>query len=166
MERLGQCRGGEVSRLLVGGSMVPVAVAVPNVADGPSTLSARVARPARVAVLLVLISCAAVGAWAIAEPTTTPSHQTARSARGWQALPVSAQSAVSAALGAQTGAFAVRRVGGGLQASNPAQRLRSSFGPAGVTIRSGATSVVFRTSAVGVGGALRPVGLVAPAADA
>ncbi len=146
--------------------MVPVAVAVPNVADGPSTLSARVARPARVAVLLVLISCAAVGAWAIAEPTTTPSHQTARSARGWQALPVSAQSAVSAALGAQTGAFAVRRVGGGLQASNPAQRLRSSFGPAGVTIRSGATSVVFRTSAVGVGGALRPVGLVAPAADA
>jgi hypothetical protein len=51
---------------------------------------------------------------------------------------------------------------GGFSAANPAQRLSTSFGRSGVSIRSGSTRVGLRLSAVGNRASLSAVGAVAP----
>ena len=80
---------------------------------------------------------------------------------GLASLPVAAQ-AVSAALGADEGAYRVR----GLQAVNPAQRLGMAFTRRGVTIASGGARLGVTLSGYGYAGALQPLRSVAPRASA
>jgi hypothetical protein len=85
---------------------------------------------------------------------------------GLLSLPVAAQAPVSAALGAEGQAYRVSRLGGEFTASNPAQRLSTSFTRSGVSVRSGITEVGLSLLAVGYGSALAPLAQVAPSANA
>jgi len=87
-------------------------------------------------------------------------------AAGLSALPVGAQGAVSAALGARSPVYRVAVSGSGFQADNPAQRLHERFGDAGVTVGSGALDERLRLSAVGYGSALENVGAMRASAHA
>jgi RHS repeat-associated protein len=82
----------------------------------------------------------------------------ARLHRGLSSLPLVARGVVSAALGGDSRAYRVSRLGGGYQAANPAQRLRVRFDRAGVRVQSGKAQLGLRLGAVGYGASL-----VAPA---
>ena len=75
---------------------------------------------------------------------------------------MAARAPVSQAIGSSQPAYRVRTNGSGLTASVGPERLSSSFAPAGVTVRSGQTSVGMRLTGVGYGTALRPVGTAVP----
>ena len=77
-------------------------------------------------------------------------------------LPLAAQGAVSAAVGADSPAYRVTASGAGFEAQNAAQRLHMRFGSPGVQIRSGNTQIGLSLGAVGYGTSLQAVGAVAP----
>ncbi len=75
---------------------------------------------------------------------------------------MAAQGPISAALGRDEGAYRVT----GLQAVNPAQRLRVGFSRRGVTVASGGARLGVTLSGYGYASAVRPLGPVAPRASA
>jgi hypothetical protein len=77
-------------------------------------------------------------------------------------LPVAARGPVATSLGAGNPAYWVRDS----TARNPAQHVRFSFSPSGVTVRSGHGSLRLTPSGFGRAGAIRPLRAVAPVADA
>jgi IPT/TIG domain/FG-GAP repeat len=78
-------------------------------------------------------------------------------------LPLTAQGTVSAALGAADPSYRVSSApGGGLQAFNPAQRLRAQFQATAVRLSSGATRFALSLRGVGRGGALETVAAARP----
>jgi hypothetical protein len=87
-------------------------------------------------------------------PATTPRH-------GLTSLPLAAQGPVSAALGRERPAYLVT----GLEAVNPAQRLRAGFSRAGVRVASGRARFGLTLSAYGHGSALKSVGSALPRAS-
>jgi len=93
----------------------------------------------------------------VALPGATTRRQTA-AGHGLASLPVAAQGPVSAALGRDEQAYRVT----GLQAINPAQRLRARFSPGGVKVESGGAQVSMTLSAYGYASALRSLGAVTP----
>jgi hypothetical protein len=83
---------------------------------------------------------------------------------GLSSLPLAAQGVVSGALGSDSRAYRVSRLGGGYQAVNPAQHLRARFDRAGVRVQSGGAGLGLRLAAVGYGASLATLGSVAPRA--
>ena len=81
-------------------------------------------------------------------------------------LPASAQAPVSAALGADTPAYAAHPAPGGFRSLNPAQRLAESFTASGASISAGHTRVGLSLAAVGYGSSLTAVGPAAPSSRA
>jgi hypothetical protein len=77
-------------------------------------------------------------------------------------LPLAAKGPISAALGRENPAYRVA----GLEAINPAQRLRSSFSRHGVTVTSGKARLGMTLSAYGYASALEPVAPAPPRASA
>jgi FG-GAP repeat protein len=121
----------------------------------------------RVVALLVVVLLAgvvaAVGCVAVllTRPGGAP-RRTARTRSGLTSLPLAAQGPVSAALGREEPAYRVA----GLQAINPAQRLRAGFARAGVTVVSGKARLGMALSAYGYAGAPQPVGSAQPRVSA
>jgi len=112
--------------------------------------------------LAVLIACAP----SVSGTAPPPSARAAHSRRASLSLPAAARGPVSAALGAGLRAYRVLSARGGLTAANPAQRLGASFDAAGVTLRSGSTSVGLRLLGVGSGRSLVALAAAAPSARA
>jgi hypothetical protein len=83
---------------------------------------------------------------------------------GLSSLPMAAEGAVSAALGADSAAYRVTTSGDGFRAQNAAQALHVRFDAAGISIRSGNTQVDLSLRAVGYATALQAVGSVRPSA--
>jgi hypothetical protein len=82
-------------------------------------------------------------------------------------LPLPAQGALSAALGAREPAYRVLRLGGGAPTeANPAQGFSASFTAAGVAVRSRGTEESVSLRAVGFGSSLLDVSRVAPHSSA
>jgi hypothetical protein len=81
---------------------------------------------------------------------------------GLSSLPLTAQRAVSATLGADDGAYSVRALEGELQASAPAQGLSTRFSRSGVLVSSGTTRVGFSLSALGYGSSPQALERVSP----
>ncbi len=81
---------------------------------------------------------------------------------GLAALPLTAQGPVSAALGSANRAYRVTAARDGSAAVSAAQRLSVRFARAGVSLRSGATSVGLSLRAAGYGVSLRALTSVAP----
>ena len=104
------------------------------------------------AVLLVIVVagflCGQVGAGGTAQP---------RSREGLSKLPLAAQGAVSAALGADDPAYRVRNHGNGLYALNPAQHFRVSFTGSGASVQSPRGWLSFTLAGVGYGRLERPL---------
>jgi len=95
--------------------------------------------------------------WHAARPDTAGvgSH------RGLSSLPLAAQGVVSAAVGSESGAYAVHRlvgVGDGYLAVNPSQHLRARFAGPGVVVRSGRIRVGMSLRGVGYGSTQAAVG--------
>jgi hypothetical protein len=75
---------------------------------------------------------------------------------------LAAQGPVSAALGAADRSYLVRGGAAGLSALNAAQRLRVGFDRAGVSVRSGSSTMALGLAAIGYGNRLRAVRPAAP----
>jgi hypothetical protein len=84
---------------------------------------------------------------------------------GLLSLPLAAQGAVSATLGADSAAYRVGASADGFAASSPTQHLSASFGTGGVSVRSGATRVGLSLRGVGYGSSLRAIASVKPLAQ-
>ncbi len=133
----------------------------------------RVARPAlaspvlALATLLSLVLAAALLGLGGARPAalSRPGSGHPR-AGGLASLPLLARGPISAALGAEGGAYRVASSSAGLQAANPAQHLRARFARAGVSVSSGALHERLRLGAIGYGDTLTAVGARAPIARA
>ena len=92
---------------------------------------------------------------AVSHERAGPSHAVALTG-----LPIAAQGAVSATLGAHAPAYRVARSRAGFTATSPAQHLHASFSRAGVTVSSGALKEALSLRAVGYGRSLAAVGAV------
>ncbi len=100
-------------------------------------------------------------------PVSPAAHAHALAARGMAALPAALRGPVSAAMGADDPSyFATSTPAGGLAARTPVQHLSSSFGPAGVTVRSDGARLSLGLRDVGYGGALSAVAPATPRAQA
>src|ERR1700751_4862651 len=91
-------------------------------------------------------------------------HSHRFSQQGLLSLPLSAQGAVSAKLGAHNPAYQVSAMDGALVATNPAEHLRLGFSRSGVTVRSGAAHFALGLRGVGYGTSLQAVEAVNPIA--
>jgi hypothetical protein len=103
-----------------------------------------------------------------ASPTPAVPDHRAASAAGVSALPFSARGPLSGALETSVSAYrvvAARDSAGGLQAANPAQRLKESFSASGVTVSSDKMRLGLNLRAAGYGNSLRPVGRAVPRAE-
>ena len=130
-------------------------------------------RAALTARALVLSLVAALALWEAAgfvqgPRALAPSHRGAATRGGSEkalsSLPLSAQGAISSALGADSAAYRVRASAGRIRADNPAERLHASFSMAGVSVRSGAIAFGLRLLSVGYGTGLHPVAAAPPSA--
>jgi RHS repeat-associated protein len=88
------------------------------------------------------------------------------SGEGLASLPLTAQSQISGALGADDHAYQVSASQGGFQAASPAQSLRARFTRSGILVDSGEARLGLSLRAVGYGGSLVALGDVAPRANA
>ncbi len=128
----------------------------------------RLHRRALLAVVLlsIVVSAALVGGFPAGRSTEPPpSGHALASKDALSSLPLAAQGVASAAVGADIAGYRVGVARAGLQAENPAQRLRLRFGGDGVQIRSGADEVSLSLAGIGYGGSLRPAGAATPAAN-
>ena len=89
------------------------------------------------------------------ERATTTTH-------GLMSLPLSAQGAISTALGREQPGYQLR----GLRGFNPAQHMQLGFSRGGATVYSGRAHLGVTLSAYGYASALRPLGTVSPRASA
>jgi FG-GAP repeat len=131
------------------------------------TLRAAGVRRAAAAAAAALLACSALavivdraGSSGATSPSAVPralGHE-----RGLSSLPAAAQEQASAAIGADSAAYRVRRAPGGFVAYNRAQRLSARFTAQGATLRSGEARVRLSLRAVGYGDSLEAVRAIAP----
>jgi FG-GAP repeat/RTX calcium-binding nonapeptide repeat (4 copies) len=84
---------------------------------------------------------------------------------GSSSLPLSAQAAISSALGRDQKAYHAQARGNGFEAGNPQHALSAAFTPEGVQIQSGAARFRLRFQGHGYGDATAKAGAVAPQAS-
>ncbi len=110
---------------------------------------------AAAALLSVVLAASVYGALSSTGATGRAATTRAFKQGGLLSLPLAARAPVSQAIGSSQPAYRVRTQGSGLTAWSAPEHLSSSFAPAGVTVRSGQTSVGMRLTGVGYGTALR-----------
>jgi trimeric autotransporter adhesin len=132
----------------------------------------RVALPWRALVASAVLS-AAVGLAVAARlsvgerPAALPTvHARATHYGSVSSLPFSAQAQISAAVGAETGAYRLTRSHAGFLTVSQGQHVTARFTQSGVRLRSGTTALELRLRSVGYGGSLQTVEQVAPSVRA
>ena len=81
---------------------------------------------------------------------------------GLASLPFAARGPVSATLGADDPAYAIRPSGASLTARTPTQKLTESFGSARVAVRAGKTRLGLTLESLSYGSVTQAIGPVAP----
>jgi hypothetical protein len=152
------------------------AQALKNSAAGARAASPRLAPYALRAGATAIIAIALATSAAFIAERSTPStrQQTVAAASGSKrapaaaldALPIGLRSAVSSAVGASDGVYAVGTDARGLRARTPAQNMSERFGRGGVLIRGGSSQLALHLHAIGFGASLRTVAPVTPTAYA
>jgi hypothetical protein len=115
---------------------------------------------------LLLIVVAALGAWLADGHAAKHAAEAQASRHTLSSLPLSEQGMVSAALGADDSAYAVRLDRHGRYMVSSAQHLRLSFTRSGIVVVAARGRLALRLAGAGSGGPLRPVGEVSPRANA
>jgi hypothetical protein len=137
-----------------------------DVARESSTLRRALPRRALIAVLLALaLSAALLDVLGSGRAAPVAHRASIAAQQSLLKLPLSARAPVSSTLGAEDPAYAVRRTGSRLTASNSAERLSSSFTDAGASISSDGANVGLSLRGVSYGATTTPLGAVTPHVD-
>ena len=124
--------------------------------------------PSAPALLAAALLCLAVGCALLAgltvqfSPGAAPARTGAAARTGLLGLPLGAQGPVSAAVGADNGAYRVHESAGAFSAISPAERLEIGFTSSAVTVGAGATRVRLSLLGVGYGSSLTAIGAAPP----
>ncbi len=122
---------------------------------------------AALALLSVLLGLALSHGLAHERFSRLPAERSAVSSRQRStSLPLPAQEAISAALGANDPAYRLIGSAGTYRAVSPAQHLVASFGRSGVELSAGSVDLAINLHAFGYGASLHPVGSVSPRTQA
>jgi len=132
-----------------------------------SRLRGRAALGAAGLLALVVVAAAVVLAADLsAGSSRTPAPGLGLSRTSPSRLPLLARAPISAALGAETAAYAIHAHGGGLRAAGAGRRLQAGFTSAGATFSAGHGRLRLRLAAIGYGSAGTAVARVAPTVHA